>query len=61
MRQVTDNALRQEYRRRLSSIWKSRHEPAALFIYLIKCAAHYHYTKLLKDLTVDDRTLINTV
>lgn len=60
MQQVPDAPLRHEYRRRLASIWKIRREPAALFIYLIKCAMHYHYSEMTRALTRQEQTLINS-
>lgn len=60
MRKVEDPRLREEYRRRLLELWRKRREPAALFIYLIKCATHYHYSRLARQLAREDRPLINT-
>ena len=60
MRGVRDESLRSEYRRRLAGIWKRRREPSSLFIYLLKCAAHYHYQSMTRDLAPADVGLVNT-
>jgi hypothetical protein len=61
MKHVEDPQLRQAYKRRLKALWKARRDPAALFIYLIKCATHYHYQKIAHNLKrSQDRPLLNT-
>ncbi len=60
MTHVEDAELRQAYRRRLASLWKKRRDPAALFIYLIKCATHYHYQLMAASLLRENRPLLNT-
>ena len=60
MKQVDDPLLKAEYRKRLKGIWKARREPAALFIYLLKCAIHFHYQQINISLDRTDRPLVNT-
>jgi radical SAM superfamily enzyme YgiQ (UPF0313 family) len=60
MRHVAQPELREEYRRRLAQIWRVRRDPAALFIYVIKSAMHYHYYRLTHNLKREDQRLINT-
>lgn len=60
MRHVDDAALRAEYRRRIRRVWRARRDPAVLFIYLIKCAAHYHYARVCETMDCRDRALVNT-
>lgn len=61
MKHVEDPQLREAYRRRLKQLWKARRDPAAMFIYLIKCATHYHYQTIAKNLKrSQDRPLLNT-
>lgn len=60
MQHVEDADLRREYRRRLASICRVRRDPQALFIYLIKCAMHYHNTKMIAAITQDGRITVNT-
>jgi radical SAM superfamily enzyme YgiQ (UPF0313 family) len=43
MRGVRDEGLRREYRRRLWRLVSRRPDPAVLFIFALKCAAHYHH------------------
>ena len=43
MRRVPDAALRDEYRRRIGRLLRAKRDPAVLFVYLIKCAMHYHH------------------
>lgn len=60
MKTVKEPELRQEYRRRLSQIWRTRRQPAALFIYVLKCAIHYHYQQITKRLVSEDARMVNT-
>lgn len=60
MKQVEDPILKAEYKKRLKKIWKARREPAALFIYLLKCAIHFHYLQINDSLKRTDRPLVNT-
>ena len=60
MRYVAEPELRREYRRRLGKLWRLRREPAALFIYLIKCAAHYHYQRMAGRMSREDQRVVNT-
>ncbi len=61
MSRVEDPQLRAAYKRRLARLWKTRRDPAAMFIYLIKCATHYHYQTIARNLKrSQDRPLLNT-
>jgi radical SAM superfamily enzyme YgiQ (UPF0313 family) len=60
LKRVDEPELRDEYRRRVAKIWRRRREPAALFIYLIKCAMHYHYHTIVRDMAHADQPVINT-
>ncbi len=61
MKHVDDQRLRNAYRTRLKRLWRQRRDPAALFIYLIKCATHYHYQQIAQNLKRShDRPLLNT-
>ncbi len=42
MRGTRQVALRREYRRRLWRLLKTRPDPSVLFVFLLKCAVHYH-------------------
>lgn len=60
MKTVQEPELRQAYRRRLSQIWRTRRQPSALFIYVLKCAIHYHYQQITQRLIRDDARMVNT-
>jgi len=60
MKQVKEPSLRKEYRKRILRLWKTRRETAALFVYILKCATHYHYMKLSNDMFREDLGVTNT-
>lgn len=60
MKQVRDPKLRGTYRQRLRNVWKVRREPAALFVYLLKCAIHFHYHQISLQIENSDQRLVNT-
>jgi len=60
MKTVKEPELRREYRYRLARVWKVRRQPSALFIYLLKCAMHYHYQKIADSLEREDMRMVNT-
>ena len=57
MRLVPDVALRREYRRRLWNTVKRRPQVTLLRLYCIKCALHFHYHQLVRQLVADRVTL----
>ena len=60
LRHVREPELRQTYRSRLAGLWRRRPDPAVLFVYVIKCAAHYHYWQVARGLARSDRQLLNS-
>lgn len=60
MRRVDDATMRRAYSRRLMGVWRARREPGALWIYMLKCAIHYHYARINEHLAAPDRPLVNT-
>jgi hypothetical protein len=50
LRRVPDARLRREYRKRLAGVLRSRREPAVLLAYALKCAAHYHYHTMARQM-----------
>ncbi len=60
MRGVPDATLRREYRRRLARFFRVRRDPAVLFVYLVKCLAHYHYHAMIQNMSVDESQVVNT-
>jgi hypothetical protein len=60
MRSVADKQLRREYRRRIGRIMRTRPDPTVLFIYMIKCAMHYHHYTMARSMQRQGATLMNT-
>jgi radical SAM superfamily enzyme YgiQ (UPF0313 family) len=60
MRLVDDGQLRDIYRRRLANARRFRRDPYFLFVYTLKCATHYHYHKMVRQMTQDQRALVNS-
>jgi radical SAM superfamily enzyme YgiQ (UPF0313 family) len=50
MRRLPDAELRREYRRRIWRLLKVRRDPALLFVFIIKCAMHYHHISLANQM-----------
>lgn len=59
MLNVPDPALKREYRRRVLRMARARRDPALLFGYVLKCAMHYHYYRLARDMARDGSPVIN--
>ena len=51
MRHVPDAGMRREYRRRLWKAMKRRPNPRLLRVYAMMCAAHFHYDRLVAQLS----------
>jgi radical SAM superfamily enzyme YgiQ (UPF0313 family) len=60
MRGVSDKSLRREYSRRVMRLLRARRDPVVLFVYLIKCAIHYHLHKMVSDLVRRENGVHNT-
>ena len=60
MRGVPDRSLRQEYRRRIVRLLRVRRDPVVLFVYLIKCAIHFHLYKMVCEMKRQDTGVLNT-
>jgi radical SAM superfamily enzyme YgiQ (UPF0313 family) len=60
MRGVPDPALRREYRRHILGLLKARPDPAVLFVYLVKCAVHYHHYTMSAEMTREEKQVVNT-
>jgi hypothetical protein len=50
MRKVSDPVLKSEYRRRLFKAIRKWPGPLGFFFYAFKCAMHYHYYSLIKEM-----------
>ncbi len=59
MLNVPDPALRSVYRRRVFRMARARPDPAVLFGYVLKCAMHYHYRRMARDMLHDGGLVIN--
>jgi radical SAM superfamily enzyme YgiQ (UPF0313 family) len=59
MTYVADPALRREYRRRTVRTFWRRPDPNVWFIFMLKCALHYHYHTMSRELGARP-TLVNT-
>jgi radical SAM superfamily enzyme YgiQ (UPF0313 family) len=57
---VPDARLRAEYRRRLGRLLRVRHEPDVIFLYLVKCALHYHHHRLAGEIAASHGPVRNT-
>jgi radical SAM superfamily enzyme YgiQ (UPF0313 family) len=60
MRGVPDSSLRREYRRRIGRLLRTRRDPVVLFVYLIKCAIHYHHQKMICEMSRPEQGISNT-
>jgi radical SAM superfamily enzyme YgiQ (UPF0313 family) len=60
MRQISDEALRSEYRRRIGRLLKSRRDPSVLFSYAVKCAVHYHHYTMATRMSRSETAVIST-
>jgi radical SAM superfamily enzyme YgiQ (UPF0313 family) len=57
----TPNArLRGEYRRRIARLLKARRDPVAIFVYLLKCLAHYHHYTMATQMAERQAELVNS-
>jgi radical SAM superfamily enzyme YgiQ (UPF0313 family) len=57
---VPDPALRREYRRRLMRLLKVNRDPSVCFVYITKCAIHYHHYKHAHDMGQGRSTVVNS-
>jgi len=57
---LPDRKLRAEYRRRIVRLLKARRDPAVLFVYVIKCAVHYHHYTMAKQMSEPGSRVLNS-
>ncbi len=55
MWKIPNPRLRREYRARLSKVLRKTRDPSVLFVYVIKCAMHYHHFTLSSNM-IDGKT-----
>jgi radical SAM superfamily enzyme YgiQ (UPF0313 family) len=57
---LPDRNLRAEYRRRIVRLLRVRRDPAVLFVYLIKCAMHYHHYTMARQMSEREAPVVNS-
>jgi radical SAM superfamily enzyme YgiQ (UPF0313 family) len=57
---VPDPSLRREYLRRVARLLRARHDPAVLWIYVVKCVMHYHAHTMARRMVERASPLVNT-
>ena len=57
---IPDPMLRKEYRRRILRLLRVNRDPTVLFVYVIKCAMHFHHYTLSTNMSDRRSTVINT-
>ncbi len=60
MRLAGDPVLRKEYRLRAKKVLKKRLDPTLLFGHLLKCAMHYHYFTMAKQMASEESAIVNS-
>jgi radical SAM superfamily enzyme YgiQ (UPF0313 family) len=57
---IPEHALRDEYRRRVGRLLRARPDALVLFVYLIKCAMHYHHYTMARQMADRKTQLVNS-
>ena len=57
---IPEPSLRQEYRRRILRLLRVNRDPTVLFVYVIKCAMHFHHYTLSSNMSNHRSEVINT-
>ncbi|MDX2036557.1 MAG: DUF4070 domain-containing protein [Isosphaeraceae bacterium] len=60
MNGLPDKKLRNEYRRRIHRVIRTRKDPGIVLYYIIKCAMHYHAHAMAVDMASDRRAIVNS-
>jgi radical SAM superfamily enzyme YgiQ (UPF0313 family) len=60
MQKVPDARLRSEYRRRIGRMLKVRWDSGVLFVYLLKCLAHYHHYTMATRMAQHESHVVNS-
>jgi radical SAM superfamily enzyme YgiQ (UPF0313 family) len=60
MSRVPDRQLRKVYRKRLFRLLRSRPDPAVAFVYLLKCAIHYHHFTMAQEMSSAGGQVVNS-
>jgi hypothetical protein len=59
--QVPEEKLRREYLRRLARFIRHRQDPSLIMLFAIKCALHYHFHRLARQLQKQRACPVNTI
>ena len=57
---IPQRSLRKEYRKRIIKLIRVNRDPSVLFVYVIKCAMHYHHYTLSTNMSDSRATVVNT-
>ena len=57
---IPQRSLRKEYRKRILKLIRVNRDPSVLFVYVIKCAMHYHHYTLSTNMSDSRSTVVNT-
>ena len=57
---IPQRSLRQEYRKRIFRLLRVNRDPSVLFVYVIKCAMHYHHYTLSMNMANKRSAVVNT-
>jgi hypothetical protein len=57
---VPDPTLRREYFGRVWRLVRARRDPSVLWIYVVKCAVHYHAYRMARDMNEGRSPVINS-
>ena len=57
---IPQASLRKEYRKRIVRLLRVNRDPSVLFVYVIKCAMHYHHYTLSNNMSDRRSTVVNT-
>jgi len=57
---VPERSLRREYRSRVLRLLKVNRDPSVLFVYVIKCAIHFHHYTLANSMGEGKSAVVNT-
>jgi radical SAM superfamily enzyme YgiQ (UPF0313 family) len=60
MSRVNEPALRKIYRERITRLMRRRPDPVVWFVYVLKCAIHYHHFTMAKEMATADSPLVNS-
>jgi radical SAM superfamily enzyme YgiQ (UPF0313 family) len=57
---IPQQGLRREYRKRVWRLVRVNRDPSVWFVYVIKCAMHYHHYKLSRSMSESRSSVVNT-